>query len=285
MSCSIATLMFLLCLALPAFAQETSSTVEEPETSLVDEPGTSSTHEVLYPGQATPETSRHWDLELMYSEGKHSDGLKMAKARIANDPTPKRQWHTRFMFESGHRPNGHKHRQERVLCRDDANRRGRARGPSRRHPRQVRDGRCDRARRHAPRRPRLAVQCQTLGRHLAGCGRRRLPLFQHQRRRATALRRLALLGHLLPAGSGQLDREAHRRHQVQPRQVAGVPHQEQHDMHRPYRKHQSGAPHRPASARNEGRPMLAQGQQTLQRVLTLPAVTKKDQIDHRHAQA
>ena len=31
--------------------------------------------------------------------------------------------------------------------------------------------------------------------------------------------------------------------------------------------------------------MLAQGQQTLQRVLTLPAVTKKDQIDHRHAQA
>jgi hypothetical protein len=103
MSCSIAALMCLVCLAFPAFAQETTDVASEPMTSAVEEPATSSTQELLYPGQATQDTSRHWDLELMYSEGKHSEGLTMAKARIASDPTdPEAAWHaTRFMFEIG----------------------------------------------------------------------------------------------------------------------------------------------------------------------------------------
>ena len=103
MSCSIATLIAFVCLAFPAFAQENSSLIEATSDVHETESSISTTESAVYPGQATEETSRHWDLELMYSAGKHQEGLSIAKQRIADNPIdPEAAWHaTRFMFEIG----------------------------------------------------------------------------------------------------------------------------------------------------------------------------------------
>ena len=56
------------------------------------------------PGLVT-ESSPHYDLEVLYDQGKMDEGLKQAKAELALHPEdPELYWHTaRFMFEVGER--------------------------------------------------------------------------------------------------------------------------------------------------------------------------------------
>ena len=89
--------------ASPAWAQEAEeaeaeTTSEEAEAEAVDEG-----YPLVYKGQATPENSQHFDLEVLYHEGKHEEGYKLAKARYtANPKDVEAAWHTtRFMFEIG----------------------------------------------------------------------------------------------------------------------------------------------------------------------------------------
>jgi hypothetical protein len=58
---------------------------------------------LLWEGQATPETSTQWDLEVLYHDGRSAEGLELAKQRLAADPTDADlTWMiARFMFEIG----------------------------------------------------------------------------------------------------------------------------------------------------------------------------------------
>lgn len=91
--------------SLPAAAQDATDVEETPATEeaspeAVEE---SPPYPVTYKGQATPETSQHWDLEVMYHESRHEEGYKAAKARYTANPNDiEAAWHTtRFMFEIG----------------------------------------------------------------------------------------------------------------------------------------------------------------------------------------
>jgi tetratricopeptide (TPR) repeat protein len=56
-----------------------------------------------FPGQPTPETSRHWELEVLYTEGRFREGVPLARAALATDPTDaEAAWHLmRFLYELG----------------------------------------------------------------------------------------------------------------------------------------------------------------------------------------
>ena len=74
--------------SLPAAAQDAT---DADENAAVEEAPADATEESpLYPlnykGQATPETSQHWDLEVMYHESKHEEGYKLAKSRYTANP-------------------------------------------------------------------------------------------------------------------------------------------------------------------------------------------------------
>ncbi len=59
-------------------------------------------YEVVYAGQCTPDDP-HFDLEILYDAGRHAAGLKIAKARFADNPDDADlTWHiARFIFEMG----------------------------------------------------------------------------------------------------------------------------------------------------------------------------------------
>lgn len=58
---------------------------------------------VLYPGQCTPDQP-HFDLEVMYHEGRHQDGIEACDTRIAEAPNKDLYWlKARFMYEVGER--------------------------------------------------------------------------------------------------------------------------------------------------------------------------------------
>ena len=85
----------------PAWAQEATEAVTEESAEEVED--VEEGYPLVFKGQATPETSQHWDLEVMYHESKHEEGYKLAKARYtANPKDVEAAWHTtRFMFEIG----------------------------------------------------------------------------------------------------------------------------------------------------------------------------------------
>jgi hypothetical protein len=58
---------------------------------------------ILFPGQVTPDDP-NFDLEVLYYQGKFDDGLKLAKERLAKQPSAELYWmKIRFMYEIGER--------------------------------------------------------------------------------------------------------------------------------------------------------------------------------------
>ncbi len=104
--------LLLVCVSLalaeppiPASGPDDASVVQsaEPAESTESAESVAQPYPLLYAGQVTPETSRHWDLEVMYHEHRYKEGLALAEQRLAADETdPEAAWHiVRFMYELG----------------------------------------------------------------------------------------------------------------------------------------------------------------------------------------
>jgi hypothetical protein len=79
----------------------------EPLQTEQDAPEDAGTYPLRFDGQATPESSRHWELEVAYYEGRNADGLALAKKHLAADAKDaEAAWHiVRFMYEMGEADN------------------------------------------------------------------------------------------------------------------------------------------------------------------------------------